>query len=139
MAITEYLPYYKRNLWLAFPVIVSQIGQVSVHFIDNVMVGHVGTVELAAAAFANSIFMVGMYFGMGITFASLLIVLTLSMIEPNNGALFYSLIAVASVICLIYVGILFSKKLEKVAIGVILSFALPFLLVGWCFSILGNM
>ena len=68
MKISGYLSYYKRNLWLAFPVVLSQIGQVSVHFIDNVMVGHVGTIELAAASFANNIFMVGMYLGMGITF-----------------------------------------------------------------------
>jgi MATE family multidrug resistance protein len=32
------------------------------------MVGHVGTSELAAASFANSVFMIGMFFGMGITF-----------------------------------------------------------------------
>ena len=32
------------------------------------MVGHVGTTELAAASFANSVFMIGMLFGMGITF-----------------------------------------------------------------------
>jgi len=32
------------------------------------MVGHVGTAELAASSFANNVFMVGMYFGMGITY-----------------------------------------------------------------------
>lgn len=47
---------------------ISQIGQVSVSLIDNMMVGHVGTPELAAASFANSVFMIGMFFGMGITF-----------------------------------------------------------------------
>ena len=47
---------------------ISQIGQVSVSLIDNMMVGHVGTSELAAASFANSVFMIGMFFGMGITF-----------------------------------------------------------------------
>lgn len=50
------------------PVVISQIGQVSVSLIDNMMVGHVGTSELAAASFANSVFMIGMFFGMGITF-----------------------------------------------------------------------
>ncbi len=30
------------------------------------MIGHVGTVELAASAFANNVFMFGMFFGMGI-------------------------------------------------------------------------
>lgn len=64
----RYLPYYKRNLRLAFPVVLSQIGQVTVMLADNMMVGHAGTTELAASAFANNVFMVGMYFGMGITY-----------------------------------------------------------------------
>lgn len=68
MKLADYLPYYKRNLHLAMPVVISQIGQVSVSLIDNMMVGHVGTSELAAASFANSVFMIGMFFGMGITF-----------------------------------------------------------------------
>jgi len=68
MKFSEYFPYYRRNLTLAFPVILSQLGQVSVSLVDNAMVGRVGTVELAAASFANSVFMIGMIFGMGITF-----------------------------------------------------------------------
>ncbi len=68
MVFSEYLPYYKRNLWLAFPVVLSQIGQVTVFLVDNMMVGHVGTAELAASSFANNIFMLGMYLGMGITY-----------------------------------------------------------------------
>ena len=47
---------------------LSQVGQVTVHLVDNMMVGHVGTTELAAASFANNVFMIGMYFGMGITY-----------------------------------------------------------------------
>ncbi|MGE0020831.1 MAG: MATE family efflux transporter [Draconibacterium sp.] len=68
MKLAAYLPYYKRNLHLALPVVISQIGQVSVSLVDNMMVGHVGTTELAAASFANSVFVNGMVFGMGITF-----------------------------------------------------------------------
>ncbi|MBN1819602.1 MAG: MATE family efflux transporter [Prolixibacteraceae bacterium] len=68
MNISQFLPYYKRNLTLAFPVIISQIGQVTVAIADNMMVGHVGTNELAAAAFANNVFTIGLYFGMGITY-----------------------------------------------------------------------
>jgi len=64
----EYLPFYKRNLKVAIPVMLSQAGQVLVQQVDNMMVGSVGTVELAAAAFANSIFVMGLVFGMGITF-----------------------------------------------------------------------
>ena len=68
MKFSDYLPYYRRNLMLAYPVILSSLGQVSVSLVDNAMVGRVGTVELAAAAFANNVFMIGMIFGMGITF-----------------------------------------------------------------------
>lgn len=66
--IQQYIPFYKRNLHLAFPIVLSQIGQVMVALVDNMMVGHVGTTELAAAAFANSVFMIGMVFGMGVTY-----------------------------------------------------------------------
>lgn len=68
MKISEYFPYYRRNLLLAYPVVLSLLGQVTVSIIDNAMVGRVGTVELAAASFANNVFMIGMIFGMGITF-----------------------------------------------------------------------
>lgn len=68
MKWSAYFPYYKRNLHLASPIVLSQVGQISVHLVDNMMVGHVGTVELAASSFANNIFMIGMYFGMGITY-----------------------------------------------------------------------
>jgi MATE family multidrug resistance protein len=52
---------------LAFPVILSQLGQVTVNLVDTIMIGHVGTSELAAASFANNVFIFGMLFGMGIT------------------------------------------------------------------------
>jgi len=70
VSLKYYIPYYKRNLHLAFPIVLSQLGQVSVSLIDNMMVGHVGTTELAAASFANSVFTVGLVFGMGITFGT---------------------------------------------------------------------
>jgi len=68
LKLAEYIPFYKRNLNLALPVVLSQIGQITVHLVDNMMVGHVGTTELAAASFANNVFMIGMYFGMGLTY-----------------------------------------------------------------------
>jgi MATE family multidrug resistance protein len=68
VSFSDYLPIYRKNLTLAVPVILSQIGQVTVNLVDNVMVGHVGTTELAAASFAINVFHVGMLFGMGLTF-----------------------------------------------------------------------
>lgn len=68
MDVKSYIPFYKRNLKVAIPVMLSQAGQVLVQQVDNMMVGKVGTIELAAAAFANSIFILGMVFAMGFTF-----------------------------------------------------------------------
>jgi len=67
VTFSEYLPVYRKNLTLAVPVIFSQIGQVTVNVVDNIMVGHLGTIELAAASFASSVFYVGLLFGLGIT------------------------------------------------------------------------
>ncbi|WP_299577676.1 MATE family efflux transporter [uncultured Sunxiuqinia sp.] len=67
MKFSDYIPLYRRSLHLAFPVILSQVGQVTVSLVDNMMVGHVGTVELAAAAFSINIFHIGMLLGIGIT------------------------------------------------------------------------
>jgi len=68
MSIRVYLPFYKRNLVVAVPVMLSQLGQVLVSQVDNMMVGVLGTVELAAAAFANSVFVIMMIIGMGFSF-----------------------------------------------------------------------
>lgn len=68
MSFQTYLPFYRRNLKVALPVMLSQAGQVMVQQVDNMMVGRVGTTELAAASFANSIFIIGMVMGMGFTF-----------------------------------------------------------------------
>ncbi|MDA3928999.1 MAG: MATE family efflux transporter [Prolixibacteraceae bacterium] len=64
--LSDYLIYYKRLLKLAFPLVLTQAGQMVVQLVDNAMVGRVGTTELAAASFANSIFVVIMVFGLGI-------------------------------------------------------------------------
>lgn len=62
----SYLPFYRRLLKLAFPLVLTQAGQTIVQLVDNAMVGRVGTTELAAAAFANSVFVVVLVFGIGI-------------------------------------------------------------------------
>lgn len=67
MFIKEYIPYYKRNLKVALPVMLTQAGQITVNLADNIMVGHLGTAELAGVSFANSIFILGMVFGIGFT------------------------------------------------------------------------
>ena len=65
LTVKKYLPYYKQNLALAVPIIFSQLGQVTVALADTFMVGRLGTVELAAVAFAGSIFSLVFIFGLG--------------------------------------------------------------------------
>lgn len=66
MSFSEYLPYYKRNLKVAFPVMLTQLGIALMGVIDSIMVGHHSTAELAAVSFANAIFFSVMLFPLGI-------------------------------------------------------------------------
>lgn len=67
--ISAYLPYYKRNLAVAFPVMLTQLGAALVGLIDTVMVGHYSTTDLAAVSFANGVFFTFMVFAMGAVMA----------------------------------------------------------------------
>lgn len=58
----EYIPFYKRNINLAVPVMITQAGQMVVQMADNIMVGHLGTTQFAGVSFANTIFVIGMAF-----------------------------------------------------------------------------
>ena len=61
----KYLPYYKRNLKVALPVMLTQLGASLVGFFDSIMVGHYATVDLAAVSFSNALFFTVMVFAMG--------------------------------------------------------------------------
>ncbi|MBN1566706.1 MAG: MATE family efflux transporter [Acidobacteria bacterium] len=64
--LRKHVPYYVRLLKLALPLVLTQAGQMTVQLIDNAMIGRYGTTELAAASFANSVYVVIMLFGLGI-------------------------------------------------------------------------
>ena len=57
----------KTTFLLAYPVMLSQLGQVGVGVADSMMVGRLGALELAASSLANSIFFVVLMFGIGIS------------------------------------------------------------------------
>ncbi|MCQ2341899.1 MAG: MATE family efflux transporter [Paludibacteraceae bacterium] len=63
--LSEYIPYYKRNLKVAFPVMLTQFGASLVGLVDSIMVGHYATADLAAVSFSNAIFFTIMVFSMG--------------------------------------------------------------------------
>ncbi|MBR1717616.1 MAG: MATE family efflux transporter [Paludibacteraceae bacterium] len=62
---TEILPYYRRNLRVAFPVMLTQLGAALVGLFDSIMVGHYSTADLAAVSFSNAVFFTVMVFAMG--------------------------------------------------------------------------
>lgn len=65
----KYKPHYQTNLKLAVPVVISQLGHTLVHTADSIIVGHfAGTIPLAAVALVNSIFMVVVVIGIGISY-----------------------------------------------------------------------
>lgn len=67
--LKKYLPHYRVNLKLAYPVMLSQAGQMLVGIADSIMVGQIGALPLASCALANAVFTLIMVFGMGITMA----------------------------------------------------------------------
>lgn len=65
----KYKPYYKDSLHLAIPVVISQIGHTLTQTADSIIVGHfAGTISLAAVALVNSIFVMGLVIGLGISY-----------------------------------------------------------------------
>ena len=65
----KYKEHYHRNFFLAYPVMLSQLGQVLVNVADSLMVGQLGAEPLAAASLALVIFYVIMVFGLGVSYA----------------------------------------------------------------------
>lgn len=64
-SFSEYLPFYRRNLKVAFPLMLTQVGASLVGLFDSIMVGHYATVDLAAVSLSNAIFFTIMVFAMG--------------------------------------------------------------------------
>lgn len=65
----KYKAYYKENLILAGPIVVSQIGHMATHIADSVIVGQfAGTTQLAAVSLVNSLFMLVLVIGLGISY-----------------------------------------------------------------------
>ncbi len=67
--ITDFRIHFKKNLLLAFPVMLSHLGQVTVHVADSMMVGRLGKEPLAGGSFANSIFVIFLVMGIGMSYA----------------------------------------------------------------------
>lgn len=65
MALIDYTKEFKYNWQLAAPVMLGMLGHTFVSFVDNIMVGQLGTAELAAVSLGNSFMFIGMSIGIG--------------------------------------------------------------------------
>ena len=65
MSLKKYTKEFRYNLILAYPVIIGLLGHTLVQLVDNIMVGQLGTAELAAVSLGNSFFFVAMALGIG--------------------------------------------------------------------------
>lgn len=69
MQLKNYTKEFKYNWQLAAPVMLGMLGHTFVSFIDNIMVGQLGTAELAAVSLGNSFMFVAMSIGIGFSTA----------------------------------------------------------------------
>ncbi|SFR50495.1 multidrug resistance protein, MATE family [Robiginitalea myxolifaciens] len=65
----QYTREFKTNFKLASPVILGMLGHTFVAFADNIMVGRLGTAELAAVSLGNSFIFIAMSLGIGFSTA----------------------------------------------------------------------
>jgi len=65
----NYTKEFAYNLRLSYPVILGMLGHTFVAFADNIMVGQLGTAELAAVSLGNSFVFVAMSLGIGFSTA----------------------------------------------------------------------
>ena len=69
MKLSNYTKEFGTNLRLAYPVILGMLGHTVVQLIDNIMVGQLGTAELAAVSLGNRFVFVAMSLGIGFSTA----------------------------------------------------------------------
>ena len=69
MMLSKYTIEFRYNLKLATPVILGMLGHTFVGLIDNIMVGQLGTAQLAAVSLGNSFIFIAIALGIGFSTA----------------------------------------------------------------------
>jgi len=69
MPLRNYTKEFSKNLTIAAPVMLGQLGHVLVGLADNIMVGRLGAAPLAAVSLGNSLIFIALSVGIGFSFA----------------------------------------------------------------------
>ncbi len=64
------IPLFKEVMYLAFPVIASNISRVFMHITDTAMVGHLGKNQLVAVAMSGMLIWIAISIGIGFRIAT---------------------------------------------------------------------
>jgi multidrug resistance protein, MATE family len=69
MTLSVYTKEFSENLKLAYPVVLGMLGHTLIGIVDNIMVGRLGSTELAAVSLGNSFIFIAMSIGIGFSTA----------------------------------------------------------------------
>ena len=69
LKLKNYTSEFKNNLKLATPIMMGSLGHLLVGLMDDVMVGRLGPVQLAATSLGNSLVFIALSIGIGFSFA----------------------------------------------------------------------
>lgn len=69
MNLKNYTQEFKRNIQLAYPIVLGMLGHNLIGLVDNIMVGHLGATQLAAVSLANSFVFIALSVGIGFSTA----------------------------------------------------------------------
>jgi MATE family multidrug resistance protein len=67
--LAQYTKEFSYNIKLAYPVILGMVGHTLIGIVDNIMVGKLGSTELAAVSLGNSMVFIAIAFGIGFSTA----------------------------------------------------------------------
>lgn len=122
--------FYKSFLTIGIPLMIQQLISSSLNFIDNLMIGRLGTEFIAAVGFANSVyrildlFLFGLCSGMGVFIAQYFGKKNFEMIRRILGKLVLASITLSLIFSIItFIGAekiirIFTKEPQVLAIGV---------------------
>jgi len=67
--LKQYTQEFRYNMQLAYPVILGMLGHTLIGIVDNIMVGKLGSTELAAVSLGNSMIFIALSLGIGFSTA----------------------------------------------------------------------
>lgn len=106
------MEHIKKTLFIAFPIILGQLGFTLLGFIDNIMVGKLGASSLAAISLSNSFIFIG--FAIGIGFSIMITPLVSKALGQNDtdkiSNLFYNGLILCTSLGLILFAIVWCTK-----------------------------